>query len=92
MGAPMFPTGGTAPSYQSVRAHFDRLAALSRSHPSHALVRPARVRGGAVLDAVTPLDPDTRMTARDHYRGGGVVRLHGRRPADLATATTEIRQ
>jgi hypothetical protein len=83
---------GSVPSYQHARVAFDRIAALSRAFPCHILVRPARVRSGSVLDTVAPMDRDSLTIARDHYRGGGLVRLHGRRPADLETGKAEIRQ
>jgi hypothetical protein len=90
MAATQMTVGDTVPSHRHIRVAFDRIAALSRAYPCHTLVRPARVRSGAVLDAVAPMDPDTRQAARDHYRGGGIVRLHGRRPADLESAREEI--
>ena len=91
MAEPAMTIGDTIPSIARTRLAFDRMAAVSRAFPCHALVRPARVRAGAVLDAVVPMASETLTAARDHYRGGGLVRLHGRRPADLDTAKTEIR-
>jgi hypothetical protein len=91
MGAPLLQIGGNVPSIREVQQAADRMWRLSMSHPCHALVRPPRVRSGAVLDAVAPLELASRQAARDHYRGGGIVRLHARRPIDLEQARTEIR-
>jgi hypothetical protein len=80
------PLGDTVPSIALIRAAFDRMAALSRAFPCHVLVRPACVRAGAVLESLVPMGRETLAAVREHYRGGGLVRLHGRRPADLDTA------
>jgi hypothetical protein len=62
------------------------------TNPCHALVRPTRVNSGAVFDVALPMDGTARQTARDHYRAGGIVRIHARRPAELDLAKAEIRQ
>ncbi|HBK06398.1 MAG TPA: hypothetical protein DDZ81_11115 [Acetobacteraceae bacterium] len=84
-GAPV-PEGGTHPSAEQLLEEERALGRLALLHPCHALVRPPRVETGAVLDVVTPLTDATAEAARTHLGGGGVVRFHGRMPADLAAA------
>ena len=92
MPAPQITLGDAGPSIVHVIRHADRFRTRDMLTPCHALVRPPRVRAGLVLDATAPLDADALQAARRHYRSGGIVRLHARRPADLETARKGIRE
>jgi hypothetical protein len=92
-GVPKYERDGdTAPSLDHIRRGGDRLKTLGLRAPCHVLVRPSCVRGGAVLDVVAPMDPETTRAAREHYDRGGLVRLNARFIAELMAARVELCQ
>jgi hypothetical protein len=88
--APEHDYGRTAQTIADALAEADALRWLSARFPCHAMVRPPGVRAGAVFDALAPIDPAARQAARAHYRTGGIVRFHARRPSEFAAAAMEI--